>query len=688
MVGDDGRNSADLSDLGEFEPSEPAEIATPAPTPTPPGADPRAPRQPSRALARILLALAVVWALSFGGSLIGLTGPIAAVWAIATLLVVPLGRTLTDRLVALLLLGAVAAGLIAWFTPLVPWLVGPPVLAGLFGTMAAIVWGLGWTRRPAVGARDWTSIGVGVITGLIFWSPYIGATRARMIGVLSSGFDQPAHVFMWMRVWANHGYLIVNTLPDPDYWDWRVYPQGAQAVFADVAAVVTGQGIPTQQQEQYLSLFVILLAGVAGALALVTAWSVDRLCRGRRGIPTRRVVALQIVAAVLVALGPSSVVLVQSLSYGLGLVAAIPSVALAATARRTPRLAGVLVAASLAAAAAIYPICALIAVVAWPLYLWTSRHFWLASSRRRWYAVLATVAAAALCAPMFALLAFRHVDHNWDTYGYFQTLHTVVYVAMAVLLAVLIVMGRGRVPRPVIYATWVAAIVTVLLAAEAILQWLTAGDPSYYSVKTMYLAWMLGVIAVASAAASIRRRDAALPVVGTRTAAVARKLVAGAAAVALLATSVIAAVALDGLDQRDVVQGWSRAVSREAWVLSTASLTDRFGRDALAVSDYSAAHDGVTVVLPCSSSSEQTYIRWAMFLHGGMTETQIAVLSATCDLTTGDPLGLLPVYLRGNPEVIVNAIARDADTYEYAVKVKETLKLSNLKLLAPLPKQL
>jgi len=48
----------------------------------------------------------------------------------------------------------------------------------------------------------------------------------------------------------------------------------------------------------------------------------------------------------------------------------------------------------------------------------------------------------------------------------------------------------------------------------------------------------------------------------------------------------------------------------------------------------------------------------------------------------------LPVYLRGNPEVIVNAIARDADTYEYAVKVKETLKLSNLKLLAPLPKQL
>ncbi|MEI8082532.1 MAG: hypothetical protein WCI74_11880, partial [Actinomycetes bacterium] len=164
-----------------------------------------------------------------------------------------------------------------------------------------------------------------------------------------------------------------------------------------------------------------------------------------------------------------------------------------------------------------------------------------------------------------------------------------------------------------------------------------------------------------------------------------RPILASGVAAALVLTSAFAAVALVGLDRQDIFQGWSRAVSKEAWVLSTAGLTDRFGNDALSVFEYAASHDGVTVVMPCSSSSEQTYIRWAMFLQGGMTETQIAVLSAACENTNVDPLGYLPVYLAAHPDVIVQAIARDAETYEYAVKVKAALRLSNFVVVAPFP---
>ncbi|MEI6623727.1 MAG: hypothetical protein WCP28_17685 [Actinomycetes bacterium] len=630
---------------------------------------------------RSVAALIVVWVLSFLAVALHLTALVAAVWVVATLVLVPIGVTLVDRLVALLLLAAAPAVLIAWVTPVAAWLVGPPILTSLLGSLVAVAWAVGWTRSPVVRSTDWVSIGLGLLTAGFFWLPYAGAGLARTLGALSTGFDQSAHYFMWMRVWANHGYLLANTLSDPDYWQWRVYPQGAQAVLADLGTVLTGSGQPPAQADTSVTMFVILSCAVAGALALVTAWSVDRLSRSRRNVDHRRVIVFQILAVLLVAVGPGSVIAVQSLSFAAGLVLVIPGMALAATASRCPRREGVLLGASLIAAAAVYPICALMAAVLWPLYLWTSRRYWTASSHRRWYGAGWTALVAVLCAPMFVLLALRGVDHNWETSGYFQVITFIAFVGIAIVLAVLIAVAPGRLPKSVQYACWVAAAVSVVLAAGGILEWATAGAPSYYTVKTMYLGWMLSVIAVAAGLVSVREcRPAGSAVTGEVTGQTGKTVLRprDAAAAVVVISALLVGLAMISVDGRDPTRGWLQATSKQAWLISNSAISDRFGTYYALAAQYATHNQGITVVVPCVASGDQTAIRWAWFLNGGMSEVQWQVFQATCSASAQAPLGTLPEYLKAHPEVTVNALAIDENVYRQAAQVKVALDLSNL----------
>lgn len=631
---------------------------------------------------RSLGALVLVWTVSFALYPLQLTALAAAAWIVATLVLVPIGTTLTDRIVALLLLGAAPAVLVAWCTPYVPWLLSPPVLTGLLGSLVALAWGLGWIRAPVTRSPDVVAIAMGVLTAAIFAIPFLAGGFARTVGVLSAGFDQSAHYGMWMRVWANHGYLLFNTLADPDAWIWRSYPQGAQALLADVGSVLTSSGGPPAQVDQSVTLFAMLVCLQAGALALVTAWSVDRLSRRRRNRSQPRVVIFQILAVLLVAVGPGSVVSVQSLSFTTGLVVIIPAMALAATAARSPRRDGLLVGASLVAAAAIYPVCALLALVVWPTYLWTSRRYWLANNRRRWNGGLWTAVVALLCAPMFVFLVLRDVEHNWETPGYFEVINGVIYAGITVLLALLIIFARGRVPKAVQYASWIAATVSAVLIVDGLRQWLTAQTPSYYTVKTMYLGWMLSVIALGAGLACIHKRPASAiqPVryPGLR-------IFGRFAAELLVVGALIAGLMLARLDQNDPSRGWPQSYAKELAVIARASsFQDKYGSLTVRTAEYGAAHNGVTVVVRCGGGREYQAVRWAMFLTGGLNLTEMDVLIATCTSTDEAPLGSLPAYLDLHPDVRVIALALDQEIYEYTLRQKAAHQLANLEVVPPL----
>lgn len=634
--------------------------------------------RPSHAAIRCAGALALVWVLSFVLYPVHLTALAAAVWIIATLALVPIGTTLTDRIVAFLLLAAAPAVLIAWFTPFVPWLVSAPVLTGLLGSLVALAWGLGWTSRPVTRLPDIVTIGLAALTAAFYWLPFASGGLVRAIAMISQSFDAPAHYFMWMRVWANHGYLLFNTLPDPDFWNWRVYPQGAQALLANIGSVLTGNSSPPTQIDQSIALFAVLTCLQAGALALVTAWSVDRLSRSSKKPSSRRVVIFQIVAVLLVAIGPGSAVTVHSLSLATGLVVMIPPMALAATAQRSPRLFGLLIGASLVAVAPIYPICVLIGVVLWPLYLWTSRRFWLASSRRRVHCGVLTVVVALLCAPIFVLLALRKLGHSWDSWGYFTPLHWSAYAGIAILLGLLIAFARGRLPRAVEYACWVAAVVLIALAVEGILQWSTAEQPSYYTLKMMYLGWMLAVIAVGAGLASVRtRRSSKPPALGH----LIRSLFIGSTVGFLVCGTVLVSVPLARLEKDEPTPNWSRALSKEGWAIVNADRSNATGLLALRIAEYATEHDGVTLVAPCVTGYDTMMTRWGLYLNGGMNQVEWDAQVAECLATRDAHLGRLPEYLQTHPEVTVNILATEQEIYDYALRVKDQLGLSNMNVV-------
>ncbi|MEI8082772.1 MAG: hypothetical protein WCI74_13110, partial [Actinomycetes bacterium] len=154
-------------------------------------------RLPARAgpSARTVASIVLVWVISFGAYHLHLSAVAAVVWTVAVVIVCPIGATVTDRIVALSLLAAAPAVLIAWVSPLVPWLVSPVVLTGLLGTAAAVAWGLRIDTRPRWTAGDGVSTAMGTLVAVFYWFPFALGGLDRTIGVLSAGFDQIAHYF-------------------------------------------------------------------------------------------------------------------------------------------------------------------------------------------------------------------------------------------------------------------------------------------------------------------------------------------------------------------------------------------------------------------------------------------------------------------------------------------------------------
>jgi len=350
------------------------------------------------------------------------------------------------------------------------------------------------------------------------------------------------------------------------------------------------------------------------------------------------------------------------------------------TATRSPRRDGLLVGASLTAASAIYPICALLGLVLWPLYLWTTRGFWLASARRRWSAVVWTAIAAVACAPMFVLLTRRNIDHNWETAGYFQGLEGLVYAGVAVALVALILVGHGRSTKPVQYAYLVAAIALIVLGAVGIREWKSVGEPSYYTVKTMYLAWMLAAIAVCAGLASLRTGKKVVKV-PPRSQVLA--LGTYALVVTLLTVSLLTELALAQLNQNDTNAGW-QAITKQGWLLTHSASLQQSGEQIVRASEYAKSHNGVSVLTPCFSRDDRLASYYLTYLNGGMDQVKVDIVVAACMLSRKGPLGTLPDYLMAHPQVAVNAIAIDQDSYEWAVSEKDSYGLPNLTVVRPL----
>ncbi|MEI8081746.1 MAG: hypothetical protein WCI74_07870, partial [Actinomycetes bacterium] len=212
--------------------------------------------------------------------------------------------------------------------------------------------------------------------------------------------------------------------------------------------------------------------------------------------------------------------------------------------------------------------------------------------------------------------------------------------------------------------------------------WITAVQPTYYTIKMTYLGWALAVIAVAAALATVRAR--ARP----GNVAAVRAPLARAAQLAAVSVLVICALVMEllltGLDQVDTSSNWLQVVSKQAWITAHAdSLERRYGSLAIRTSEYLQRTGGVVIVVPCSANLGQAVSRWAMYLTGGMNEVEWNVLYATCSANTEAELGNLPAFLRAHPDVVVSVLAMTDEAYTKALALQRDLSLPNLVVVSP-----
>lgn len=629
-------------------------------------------RIPRPSAGRAAALLAGVWIVTVAAYFAHLIAIPAALWFAAAVAFLPLGRSITDRIVAIVVGASAYLALVGWVSPHVPVLINPILLTGLLGSIPAVVWGLGKSRLPFVRAADYVSLSVGAAAGLLWFRPMASLDPVRIVAQMYFGPDNAAHYGMWRGVWAEHGYEIAVSHVPHDAYIWTSYPQGAHVILSALGSVFTSSTEPPVSVAGALRLFALLVSIQVGAMALVMSWAVDRLTR--IAIGSRRLIRgiWQVVPAIVVVIGPGAFIFMSSVSFVTGFILMIPAAIYATTYARWPRRAALLTATALAGAVACYPVMAVFAPAAWLICLWMSRTYWL---RHKLLAGAVTVVAAVVSVPMVLMLILRDVPHGWDVGGVFEPVPIFLFVATAAALGCIMIVGNRWFPKPLTALAWLAGVVSFALVVVTIVQWYRLGKVEYYSVKSLYATWVLTVLVICGAVAclmagwhpadeSVRQRRRL-------------KVVSMVSGLALIVTAAFAGMLLKTADVSPLPGIW-RVIPGGQWIAGAPGQgLYGMGSRILQFTEFSYRSGRIPVTIPCDLATD----KWLSFLGGGMSETEVIVYQSSCDLS-----GFVAV-LREYPQIKVDAFVTDVPAREDLLDLKHKYNLDNLTVIGVEPKK-
>lgn len=227
----------------------------------------------------------------------------------ALVLLAPLSRTLSGRIVAAVALCLGWVPLLWWIPITAPFGRTTLLLAAVAGSLAAWL-AAGWWRAhrqllPRVGVVDLAPALTAIATTWLVWPILTATSGDRTLNLLiKSGWDHAAH-FGMVQVMRSHGQISPFLGPSPDGSNWvgASYPQHFHATIATLVELLGGDNVRPPSTEvlaygQALSLFMVICAiGVAAGVVQL------------RHLRTRPILALPLSALIVVAVcvGPGTV---------------------------------------------------------------------------------------------------------------------------------------------------------------------------------------------------------------------------------------------------------------------------------------------------------------------------------------------------------------------------------------------
>jgi|GEM_PF-6170418 len=612
---------------------------------------------------RLLASIVGVWAVSALAYVIHVSFIPAIAFLVAGIMFLKIGERVVDRFLAILVAAVAYVVLIAWVSPFVPALFHPITLVGILGTVPAVAWALGQTKRPGFALADGVSIGVGVVGAILWCIPMWGLDRAKIIDALFFGPDNAPHIGMFSQVWRVHGYEFLANSPVGNITDFASYPQAVHAVFAAFASVLTSSfDRPTIVP---LEAFAICMCLLTGLLALTLSWSVDRLIRGLAASHKIRSAIGQLLPALMLIIGPAAWILMSSVSFSAAAVLLVTSFTFLSTARTRPRLATVLVAFSVIGMCAMYPLLGVFAPIIWVALLIAIKNFAL---RNRLIYVVITLGTVMLCTPMFIMLIFRNANHNLDTAGVFEPIPIALYVGSAFALAAILAVGASALPGPIVRFAWPTGVATLIFSLGAIIQWTRLDAVPYYSVKSMYATLLLTLVVLAAAivAFSVGWEPKLRPNRGRR-----RSLLVWLFAGTLALTSGVAGVLLVTAPGNGEGNGFN-VVPGYHWIAG--DVKSNIGATFLAEAQLTGT-ERTPVIIPCESLN--TFMRWqSVVTTGRIGPESTELLGVSCA-----PAKFVS-WLQNHPSVQVDAYVKDESIRAKLLTEKKKLGLNNLRIIA------
>ncbi len=630
----------------------------------PPEADVRSPAS-RKSIGWIAAAIAIVWAITVVTFLLHVVVVAAVVWLVLAVLFVPFGPRATDRVVAIVVAAAAVIVLVSWVSVFVPVLVHPIVLVGVLGTVPALTYGLGRSTRPRMKATNYVTVAIGFVSALLWGYPTIGASPQQIINVLYFGPDNPPHFGMIREVWKVHGYAIWETGPGALVDIYRTYPEGVHTILAAVGSVITSSDQPPNIDDS-LRLYAFMVALVAGFLAFVLAWGIERVVRTALPPVQLKVGIAEIVGAAILIIGPPAFILISSISFVVGNMLIIAAAVWAVTSERTPRKSALGVGLAIVATCAVYPLLVIMVPPIWVTYLWVTRDYWL---KRRVKALLVTAVFALASLPMFVQLYLRAVPHGIDSEGVFEPIPIALFVATAAWLACLLVLGRRWLPKPVLTLAWLTSFLTFVFAVLAIEQWIRLGAFQYYGVKMMYAGLLLTTVVLCTATtcalAGWHNQNVDLP--PPRKAVRVTSVIS---ACLLIVTSAFAGLLLTTAAESSLPGAKYRIVPGGVYI--GGGVTSVYvGELLLQLSSFSTQNGAIGVIQPCSLTDE----KWLGFLGVGITNKTGPVLDAMCYPRA------IAEFLSTHPDVKVDIYVSTPGDRDGYLKLKKEYHLENMRVI-------
>lgn len=209
----------------------------------------------------------------------GLTGWRYLVVLALVMVIAPIGRNLSQRILFSIVALAGISPFMWWFSADLPYLDRGTVLlalaaAGLLGSVTyAAARRLSFRRFvPRFQAVDALPAVAGVASGWVVQNFLFAKSFESTLLLLTRSWDFAPHLNMFNMI-RNHGSVIalLPSAPDGSAWSAASYPQGFHALLASLAEVVAGSKAGDIAQEAVLFFKLVGVAAVLGTLLIVAA---------------------------------------------------------------------------------------------------------------------------------------------------------------------------------------------------------------------------------------------------------------------------------------------------------------------------------------------------------------------------------------------------------------------------------